>query len=63
VDNEVLLSVYATEAHVADREITLPIFESHVRDRFVAEVEVPAEHANEVVLSEGKTKSLSFSSR
>jgi hypothetical protein len=55
VDNKMLLSVYAKEAHVADTAITLPIFESPVRDRFIAEVEVPAEHANEVVLSGDST--------
>jgi hypothetical protein len=49
--DKVFLSVCATEASVGDGTITLPVFKSLTRERFVAEVEVPAANPNQVLLS------------
>jgi hypothetical protein len=48
--DKVLLSICAPDAAAVEGSITLPIFESLARDRFVAEVEAPAANADEVAL-------------
>jgi hypothetical protein len=48
--DKVLLSICPIET-ASEGPITLPIFENFTRDRFVAEVEVPAVSATQVLLS------------
>jgi hypothetical protein len=48
---KLFLSVCPTEASVGEGAITLPVFENLERERFVAEVEVPASNPAQVLLS------------